>query len=169
MNKLYIITGPAGVGKSTISKLISERLEKSALIEGDDIYHLVCGGYVVPWKEGNHLDIFWQNAIMLIKNFLENGYDVVFNYIIYPASLEKLKEHFKNYDVKFVVLLTDEQTIVKRDKLRPVENQMGKRSLVLLQEFKSKNYDSDYILNTSNLSIEESVNIIINEDYFKIN
>ena len=36
MAKLYILTGPAGVGKSTISKGIAERLEKSDLLEGDD-------------------------------------------------------------------------------------------------------------------------------------
>lgn len=31
---LYIITGPAGVGKSTISKKIAESKKKSVLIEG---------------------------------------------------------------------------------------------------------------------------------------
>ena len=29
MKKLYIITGPAGVGKSTVSKMIASSLEKS--------------------------------------------------------------------------------------------------------------------------------------------
>jgi len=39
MATLYIITGPSGVGKSTISKRIAESTNKSALIEGDEIYH----------------------------------------------------------------------------------------------------------------------------------
>ena len=43
MSNLYIITGPAGVGKSTISKKIVELKKKSALIEGDEIYHQVVG------------------------------------------------------------------------------------------------------------------------------
>ena len=47
---LYIITGPAGVGKSTISKKIAESKKKSVLIEGDDIYHHVIGGYVQDRK-----------------------------------------------------------------------------------------------------------------------
>lgn len=37
MNNLYIIAGPAGVGKSTSSKIIAKRKEKSALIEGDEL------------------------------------------------------------------------------------------------------------------------------------
>lgn len=34
MSKLYIITGPAGVGKSTTSIALAKRLKKSVLIEG---------------------------------------------------------------------------------------------------------------------------------------
>ena len=49
MASIYIITGPAGVGKSTVSKGIAEKLERSVLLEGDDFYHLVIGGYVQAW------------------------------------------------------------------------------------------------------------------------
>ncbi len=66
MTNLYIITGPAGVGKSTISKKIAESKKKSALIEGDDIYHQVIGGYVQAWKEVNH-EKMWKNK----NNILE--------------------------------------------------------------------------------------------------
>lgn len=83
---LYVITGPAGVGKSTISKEMAESLEKSVLIEGDDIYHHVVGSYTSPWKEGNHLDLFWNVSINTIRTYLEAGYDVVYNYIIEPLD-----------------------------------------------------------------------------------
>lgn len=62
MQKLYLITGPAGVGKSTISNKIANSLDKSVCIEGDDIYHLVVGSYEATWKEGNHLKFFWKNV-----------------------------------------------------------------------------------------------------------
>ena len=58
MSMLYIITGPAGVGKTTVSELVAESLDKSVLIEGDVIYHQVIGGYKAPWEDGNHL---WEN------------------------------------------------------------------------------------------------------------
>lgn len=57
MPNLYIITGPAGVGKSTVSKKIAMTSKKSALIEGDDIYHQVVGGYVPAWKEKKKLPV----------------------------------------------------------------------------------------------------------------
>ena len=168
MSKLYIITGPAGVGKSTISKRIAEIKDKSVLIEGDDIYHYVIGGYVSPWKEGNHLDTFWKICINNIKIYLEYGYDVVFNYIIEPERLEILKELFKDYTIKFIVLMVNEDILLKRDQERPEDCQMKERCTVLLNEFKNHNYDSKYILDTSNISIDDTINTIENEDRFLI-
>jgi len=168
MAKLYIITGPAGVGKSTISKKIAELKNKSALIEGDEIYHQVVGGYVSPWKDGNHLEIFWKICIDTIASYLENGYDVVFNYIVGLYNLEMLKKAFEKYDIKFVVLMVDEETLLKRDKERPLDCQMGERCIVLLNSFKNKGYKSENILYTSDISIDQIVEVILNEDRFVI-
>ena len=168
MANLYIITGPSGVGKSTISREIANRKSKSALIEGDEIYHQVVGGYVQAWKEGNHLDIFWKVCINTIKIYLENGYDVVFNYIISPEEIEILRKEFNNYTIKFVVLIVDEKTIVLRDKERPEDCQMKERCIVLLNKFKDRNYNSNNVLDTTNLNIDETVKIIENNNHFII-
>ena len=168
MPNLYIITGPAGVGKSTISKELAKSYNKSALIEGDDIYHQVIGGFVQAWKEGNHLKTFWKVCVNIIKTYLEDGFDVVFNYIITPENLELIKTAFKDYNVKFVVLITDEATLLARDKERPIDCQMGQRCLTLLDSFKNRNYNSRNILDTSNLSVNETVDIIKNDIKFAI-
>ena len=166
MSKLYIITGPAGVGKSTISKKIAESKKKSVLIEGDEIYHQVIGGYVQAWKEGNHLDVFWKVCISSVKIYLENGYDVVFNYIVTPMQLKQLQEEFKNYEIKFVLLLVNEETLLLRDKNRPEEFQMKERCIILLNSFKNNNYNNQNIIDTSNLTIDETAYIIENENRF---
>lgn len=166
MPNLYIITGPAGVGKSTISKEIAKSISKSVLIEGDDIYHQVIGGYVQAWKSGNHLNTFWKVCMNTIKIYLEDGFDVIFNYIVTPENLELIKNNFKDYTIKFVVLLVDESSLLLRDKQRPAASQMNDRCITLLNSFKNKNYNSNNILDTSNLSIDETLNIIENEDRF---
>ena len=109
MNNLYIITGPAGVGKSTISYQIAKNKIKSALIEGDDIYSQVVGGYAPAWQEGNHLEVFWKICLDNIKTYLKDGYDVIFNYIVTPKIFEIIKERFKEYNVKFIILMCDEK------------------------------------------------------------
>ena len=166
MPNLYIITGPAGVGKSTISKEIAKNKTKSALIEGDEIYYKVVGGYVPAWKEGNHLDTFWKVCINTINTYLEDGYDVVFNYIVTPTPLQIMKKEFENYSIKFVVLLVDETTLLSRDKERPEDCQMKDRCITLLNNFKNNNYNNQNILDTTNLSIDETVDIIENDNRF---
>ena len=166
MPNLYIITGPAGVGKSTISKKIAESKKKSALIEGDDIYHQVVGGYVQAWKEGNHLETFWKVCINTIKIYLENGYDVVFNYIVTPTPLEIMKKEFEDYSIKFVVLLVDENTLLSRDKERPEDCQMKERCIALLNNFKNNNYNEQNILDTSHSSVDDTISIIENDNRF---
>ena len=168
MQTLYIITGPAGVGKSTISKKIAEHKNRSVLIEGDEIYHQIIGGYVEAWKSNNHLKSFWKICINMIKIYLEDGFDVIFNYIIGPEDVELIKSSIKNCNIKFVVLLTDKTTLLDRDKQRPVDFQMNDRCLVLLNDFKNYNYNSKNILDTSNLSINETVNVIENDNRFII-
>ena len=64
---------------------------------------------------------------------------VVFNYIIDPTEFEKIKVKFKQYDINFKVLLVDKETILKRDKQRPVDCQMNERALILLDEFINHN------------------------------
>ena len=156
MNKLYIITGPAGVGKSTISKSLAMSIPKSVLIEGDTIYNFFASDRISPWKPNAPLDLFWSNSIYLIKSYLEKGYNVIFNYIISPTNLKR------NYEINFSLLIASEEVLIKRDKLRPEDCQMKERVLVLLNQFLNYNYEEKDIIDTSNLSVEETVNKIIN-------
>ena len=162
MNKIYIITGPAGVGKSTISKELANRLDKVALIEGDDIYNMIINPKLKPWKKPNHLNIFWNNVYSLMDNYLDEGFDIVFNYIIKQEALKNIIDKYKNKDVQiaFKCLIADKDKLLERDKLRPEDCRMGERVLVLLDEFMKESFD-DYYLDTTNKSIDEIVNEIL--------
>lgn len=167
MNKLYLITGPAGVGKSTISKEIAFRLQKSVLIEGDDIYHQVVGSYHSPWHELNHLNTFWKVSINIIKTYIEEGYDVVFNYIIDDENYEHLKNIFKDIDINFTVLMVQKDTLIKRDLTRPKDCRMNERCLKLLEKFKTYNFNQTNILYTDNLTIKETVEKILKRSEYE--
>ena len=168
MPNLYIITGPAGVGKSTVSRRLAENKNKSVLIEGDEIYNQVIGGHIPAWKKGNHLDLFWNICFDMIDSYLASGYDVIFNYIVTLDAYLKIKERFNKYTTRFVVLIVDEKTILLRDKQRPEDCQMKERCIILLNNFKNTKYGKDYFLDTTNLSVEKTLNIIENDNKFLI-
>ncbi len=169
MSKLYLITGPCGVGKSTISKRLAKKLEKSVLLEGDDFYHHVVSSYVAAWKEGNHLDIFWKVVVDTINNYLNTGYDVVFNYIINKNDYEMLAKEFANVQTKFIVLLADGETLLERDSKREEDCQMKERCVILLNEFLNYGFNEEYLLYENELSVDDVVDEIILNDAFKIN
>lgn len=102
----------------------------------------------------------------MIESYLNAGYDVVFNYIVNPENLKEMKERF--LDLKFVILIADEDELLKRDLLRPENCQMRDRCLILLESFKTKDYGKDYLLDTTNLSIGEMIDIFEKEDRFSV-
>ena len=165
---LYILTGPPGVGKTTISNELAKSLDKSVLIEGDDIYNQVVSSHVSPWKEGNHLEIFWKICLNIIDIYLNNNYNVVFNYIISPKDLNILKTKFKNYTLRFSVLLSDEQTLLARDSRRPLDCQMHERCVILLKKFQTQYINSNNIINTTNASVKDIINTLKTDDKFII-
>ena len=167
MATLYVLTGPPGVGKSTISKRLAESLSKSVLIEGDDIYNQVISSHISPWKEGNHLDLFWRISLLSIQEYLNEGYDVVFNYIIDPENFANIHNKISN-PIRFVVLMVGEEEIIRRDQERVADNRMGERCLKLLRQFQEYQYPKDFKLYTDSLSIEECVQEIKDDNRFMI-
>jgi chloramphenicol 3-O-phosphotransferase len=123
---------------------------------------------VSPWKEGNHLEVFWKVCLDSINDYLQYGYDVVFNYIVGVEELEKINHIFSNHEIKFVVLMVNEETLIKRDKERPLDWQMGERCIVLLNSFKNKGYSENNLLDTSKLNVDETVEKIIKEKIAKL-
>jgi guanylate kinase len=57
--KVFIISGPAGVGKSTTAKKFAEGLKKSAYISGDSISHMPVSGREKPWESDNAKELVW--------------------------------------------------------------------------------------------------------------
>ena len=82
------------------------------------------------------------------------------------ADIKRLKEAFKDYKIKYIVLLVTEETLLERDKLRPEDCRMNERCLVLLNNFLKANIDEKYKLYTDNKTVEETVDYIENNNRF---
>ncbi|WP_088102838.1 AAA family ATPase [Halalkalibacter urbisdiaboli] len=166
MNRIYIISGPAGVGKSTTSKRLAELFEHSAYIEGDLINHMVIGGYLPPWESEESLSLVWENIADLSINFVQANKNVIIDYVAFPEEVEKLSQKIyaevNDIEVIYVVLWADRDELLKRDALRIKEHQMGERCLELVKEFESKELEKRFIFNTTNLKPSDLDEILLN-------
>ncbi|WMJ17780.1 AAA family ATPase [Geobacillus proteiniphilus] len=159
---VYLISGPAGVGKSTISTALANTLAHSAYISGDDISHMHINGRKKPWESKEELSLIWDNILSLVRNFVQYGNDVVVDYIAFPQEAIWLSENVKdlNATVMYVVLWADAKTLMQRDGMRAPEQQMGERCLILLNEFHASGFDRKHLLDTSEKNSDDIGHIV---------
>ncbi|MDJ0752531.1 MAG: AAA family ATPase [Ardenticatenaceae bacterium] len=93
---IIIINGSLGVGKSSVSKAIHRRFEKSVYLDGDHI------GYVHPFEiyDEARIDHLYRTLALLVSFHQENGYaNFVINYVFEsPESLQKLLDLLRPLD-----------------------------------------------------------------------
>lgn len=164
MQTVYIVSGPAGVGKSATSSALVDVLKNSAYISGDDVSHMHVSGRQKPWESKSELSLIWNNILSLTQNFVLNGIDVVIDYVTFPDEAYWLKDKLKDLteNVIYVVLWTDHDTLLKRDQLRLPEHQMGERCLILIEEFKKTGLKNKHLLDTSQKNTD-AIHQVINE------
>jgi len=70
MQKIILLSGFGGTGKSTVGTLLYEKLGNLALFEADHLFNIK--PFVIGEKLGR---IKLKNSLALIQNFLEEGYN----------------------------------------------------------------------------------------------
>jgi gluconate kinase len=162
MQTVYLLSGPAGVGKSTTSSALTKALQSSAYISGDDVSHMHVNGREKPWESETERSLIWNNILSLTKNFVTSEMDVVVDYVTFPREAAWIRDNLKelNVNVIYVVLWTDNETLMIRDQMRIPEYRMGERCLILMDEFKKSGLDDKHLLDTSKKSTEALDQII---------
>ncbi|MGI6781689.1 MAG: hypothetical protein ACOX56_02485 [Acholeplasmataceae bacterium] len=160
IKRLFIISGPASVGKTTVSRILAHHLpEKTAIVDGDDILRFSI-------VNGNISDFFLINAKSVINNFLKSGVDVVFSHYVLPDEIVELAKDLDQEEVKVVYLTANLRTLKLRNQTRPTDGQTHLDLELELEKFNNANIDPKYILDNSELTLTETAKTIMNEDRF---
>jgi predicted kinase len=156
---IYIVSGPCGVGKSTVAKELSRNLKQSALIAGDDIMTMIEEGYEPSW--GEWLSITWKNILSLTRNFVQHGLNVVIDFVV-EDELEWFCKHISdlNIQIKYIVLIANEDTLIERLNKRG-DARLIDRSLFLLKKLESSVTNKKYIYDTTHKQPSEIVHDLI--------
>lgn len=167
MKKAYIclITGPAGSGKSSVSKALANKFERSAVIEVDTLREMIKGGYVRPWPHNEEVDLQLslsaKNACDIAQNFLDKGFNVFIDDVVGRKLLEQYSEYFKEINFKTFLLLPSVDSLLKRFDNRGGNQELRERTIELHERFSEKKDILNWkVINSSGQALEETVDEI---------
>ena len=92
-----LITGPPGVGKSSVAKALVQAFPRAVRIDVDLLRHLVEKGYASPSQKteeaGKQVRIAAENTCLLAENFVKAGFAVFIDDVV--ISKQRLDFFFK--------------------------------------------------------------------------
>ncbi len=151
-SKVYIISGTLGAGKTTVSKLLAQKMNNNALIHADIFMNTMLIEHgSLPWEK--RLEFVWTNVISTAKNALKLNLDVVIEGVV-EDELPQLKEAFEDYDIYYCILIADEASLEARIKVRG-DHELISRSIEVLKNYQTSSERKRYIIDTSQLDPEE--------------
>ncbi len=174
MGNIYFISGPCGVGKSTLADAFAKHLTNTGVrkqvyvIHGDDFHQ----GFVETdykdsfWEKGQAADQIvwteilkfnWECIIETAGKVLDRGLDVVIDYVVeeeLPLLLKLAKEH--EAKLYYVVLTASENVITQRIEERG-DTEMVERALFLKKELEELPENQGHIFDNTGKSVAEEI------------
>jgi len=163
MKKAFIclITGPAGSGKSSVSKALASKFERSAVIEVDTLRRMIKGGYARPWPHNEEvelqLSLSAKNACDMATNLLEKGFSVFIDDVVGKKLLEQYSNFFQNKNFKAFLLMPSLESLLRRFDDRGNDKELRERTIELHKRFSEKKDKLNWqIIDSSEQTLEET-------------
>jgi adenylate kinase family enzyme len=165
MAKIIILTGPPGAGKSTIGKILAEKMNNSAVVSTDDLRHSIFNGKAERGDEDweRQLNLGVENACILANNYLKNEFNVFLDDIVCVKERLKLYEEFIGKDnFKIIFLMPEKKVLLKRD-LERGEWAMKERAAYLYDKFVDfiESLDNPLIIDNTSQTQKETADQIL--------
>lgn len=122
--QVVVLTGVAGSGKNTVAELLVKKRKRAAMIDVDQVRHMVKQPHRAPWSgaPGRKQRILgYENSTMLAKKFLSQGFDVIVLDVLEPIGHQHFKKSFRGTKVSVFLLQPTLAENLRRNKLRPKE------------------------------------------------
>ena len=83
---MLILSGPPGVGKTTVAGLLAQRSERSVHLEADRFFFFIKSGFVEPWDPASDAQnpLVMRTAATAAASYAKAGYETIFEGIVIP-------------------------------------------------------------------------------------
>lgn len=81
-----ILTGPPGVGKTTVAGHLTRRADRAVHLEADRFFHFIRSGFIEPWDPASaeQNQLVMRTAAVAAASYANAGYTTVFEGIVIP-------------------------------------------------------------------------------------
>ncbi len=161
-NIICLITGPAGSGKSSASKALAKKFDRSVVIEVDQLRAMVVGGNVRPWPYNKEVDLQLslsaKNACDMATNFMEKGFNVFIDDVVGRKLLEQYSNFFEGKNFQTFLLMPSVESLLNRFDGRGNDADLRERTIEMHKRFSEKKDTLNWqVIDSSAQALEETV------------
>ncbi len=164
--EIWLVTGIPGAGKTTVARALAERLERSAVVEGDTLRNWVVRGGAWPADgalEGEaerQYELAVRNMCLLARSYAEGGFTPFLDLVVVTRyHLEAFRGYLRGARLRLVVLAPSVEVTQARDRARGGKSGDGWTHLDTAMREELAGFG--VWVDSSTLSVEETVDTIL--------
>ncbi len=153
---IIFISGSINSGKSTVAKILAQKIKKCALIEGDSLREMISW---VPIEQA--IPISLENAVGIIKNFHNRGIITLMVYPLSKINYEYMVDSLKEIDTnKLFFTLSPDIDVVLNNRGNRELKEYEKERIKYHYDVGINNPDFGEIINNSKQTAEETADVV---------
>ena len=172
---IFILIGPPAVGKSSTSRELAARFEKSVHVSVDSLRDMVIGGLLLPnpvWSSAlaEQVSLARKNATFITANYQSAGFCVVVDDFLDPNLQADYQDMFTQHTIHKILLFPQQKAAHQRNYVR--SNGDASRSYIdegirfvydqMKEMVEDLRQDGWILVDSSEMNLEETVDNILN-------
>jgi chloramphenicol 3-O-phosphotransferase len=121
---IFLVTGAQAAGKSTVGRLLAQRFDRAAFVEGDLMWKLIVSGNVdmgpvpPPAEAVRQYELRLRNGALLVDAFHHSGFAAVHSDIVIEDWLPRYLEMVTGRPLYVVMLRPSPDVVLAREQAR---------------------------------------------------